>query len=413
MGIRYILLIAFTAIFFSGCSSKVLHVEKPLSEITSDKSKAYVAFAYNLKLFGPIPDAILYEFNPKTFEETKALIDFDENGVFIQQVAPGKHYYIIRRVMPALSIQEDVKYQFTVDAKKGKITYVDLQMLKVFTPQRKRLEEKLQTMSCISINLQQFGFTRIEEHDKADKNSIIPRQENKSINPIKEYESSWLGGMKITCENNKVVKLSHSDSFLNRQLLTFAEMKNLQIIKPKETLTSYKPLEKEDIEKKYHVFHIVYKDALQKYPFEIYSYPKQEQINQYKCIQTGISFPAKISTEDRSDISKIINNKFSICNSSASSTTNKLKIIFHIDNYTSGSRAGRYFSMSFDNMFESMSTIQISVDFIDAVTEQTIGKIKVTKVLGGGLFGGSSSGPIEDAVNLIYDYTKAVYLKKD
>lgn len=375
-------------LFFVGCASQNVVSKEPLPTVTLDKSKAYIAFAYDPpKFFGaPTPAAILYEFDTKTYEQ-KTLIEFDDNAKFIQTVTPGNHYYILRRVMPALAIAEDVKYQFTVNAQQGKITYIDLQSLKVMTPERKMLEKKIQEMTCTTNNLNKYGFEKV----KSDV-----------------YKSPLLGDIEISCKNDKVVKLSPSDSLIGK-MGTLKSLTGLPIVRSAKSLENYKLLDKEDIKVKYQLYHVLHKDAIQKYPFEILQYPDQSNEHKYANIQLDINLPQYLNTEDKSEVSKIIKNEFKSYISS--SGPEQLKIICNVKNYIPGNRMGRYSAWSIDDSFEKMSSINISVDLMDASTGKKVGKIEATGILAAGALGGSTPDMIKEVSESILNYIKAVYLK--
>lgn len=397
----------FALMIFSGCSGKTITVEKPISDLTSDKTKAYIAFSYKPpNIMGPAPEALLYEFNLKTNYQ-KELVDFDTHGTYLQSVTPGEHYYIIRRVMPTLALAEDIKYQFTVDAIQGKITYVDLQMLKVITEQRERLETKLKEMPCNSANISQYGFEEVKEKSNSSSVAGIKMASNTDEIAIRKYTSDLFGGMQLNCKNNKVIELTPVNSFF--AMATLDSLKALPLIEPSKSNDDSKLLEMDDIKVKYNIFHEMHKDAMQKYPFEIYQYADVASQHQYTGIELEINFLSKVEKDDKDNIQAIIKDAFS--SFSSPEDTKQLKLIVTVDNYVVGSRGGRYFALSSDNAIESMASIQISVDFIDSDTGKLIGKVKDTKVLGIGIFGGSSSGIVEDAVDEILKYTKSVYLK--
>lgn len=407
-----LLMLSFTItflLFLSGCAGKTVIVQEPLSSLTADKAKAYIAFAYDPpKLLGPTPEALLYEFNATTFEQ-KLLIEFDTHGKFLQEVTPGKHFYIIRRVMPALALQEDVKYQFSINAKQGEITYVDLQMLKVMTPERKILEGKLQKMSCNSDNLTRYNFEEIqEEKDSSNPVSSFEIRSNVKENSILKYKSPLFGYVEIGCVDNKVINLSSGSSFF--KVVTLKGMDELPIIKAAKELDNYKLLQKDDINDKYTIFHLLHKDAFQNYLFEIYEYSETSDEHKYGNIETVINLPKNFDSEDGLVINKTINDTFTSYISTNDNET--LKIIFNVENYITGNRAKRYFALSYDNAFESMASFQLSAEFVDVATGKKIGKVKATRVLGIGIFGGSASGLVEDAVNDILTYAKSVYIKK-
>lgn len=385
----HLVLVLSSLLFFSGCASNNVVMKEPLSNLTLDKSKAYIAFAYRpLEVFGgPTPEAILYEFDSQTFEQ-KTLIKFDDKAKFIQTVTPGKHYYILRGIMPAMALAEDIKYQFTVNAQKGNITYVDLQSLKIMTSERKMLERKIQEMSCTMTNLNKYGFEKIKDD---------------------VYKSPLLGDIEISCRNDKVVKLSPSYSIFSQRVSTLNSLTKLPIVKPAKSLDNYKLLDKEDIKVKYQVYHVLHKNAKQKYPFEILQYPNPSDEHKYSNIQLGIHLPQYLNAEDKLDVEKIIKNKFNSYLSS--SGPEQLKIICNVKHYIPGNRMERYFAWSIDNMVEKMSSINISVDLIDASTGKRVGKVEVTRIVEAGALGGSTSDMIKEVSDSIVNYIRSVYLK--
>ena len=392
----------------SGCSSKAIRIKETMSTVTSDKSKAYIVFAYDPpKALGPAPEVLLYEFDPKT-DKQKLLMDFDVHGKFIQKVASGKHYYIIRRAMSTLALREDIKYQCTINAKQGKITYVDLYRVKIFTPQRELLEKKLQEMPCTLDNLHRYGFEKIEEEEDSSSIEGLGVSSEIDKNSIKRYRSPLLENIKISCQNEQVMNFCSSDPFCKTS--TLKRINKLPIVKPAKSLDNYKLLEIDDIKSKYNIYHILHKDALQHYRFEIYDYSEKSNEHKYGNIQTVVNFPENIDLEDMSSITQIINNKYN--SYSSSDSTGKLMILFNVENYVSGNRAKRYFALSEDNALESMVSFQVSAEFVDLTTGQKIGKIKITRILGIGIFGGSALGVVEDAIDDIFAYTIAVYVKK-
>lgn len=396
-----------TLMVFSGCSSKTIIIDKPVSQLTTDKSKAYVALSYNPpNLLGPVPEAIVYEYNLKTNNQ-KQLITFDREGTYFVGMEPGKHYFIIRRVMPALALEEDVKYQFTINAIPGKTTYVDLQNLQVVTDQRKTLETKLKETPCNLTNMSKYDFKKIEQEKKSNSGSQWVKQPaTSSENIILKYRSDLLVS-ELDCQNNKVIKLTNYPLFFSK-ISTIDNLKALPLIKPSKDNDSSKLMKIDDIKLKHNIYHVTHKNAIQKYPFEIFQYSDDSSLNQYTDIEFDIKYLSKIEEDDKESIESIIKDTFSSTDSSK-----KLKLIFTIDNYVPGNRAGRYFALSIDNAIESMASIQISVDFVDVNTGKVVGKVKSTKVLGMGIFGGSGTGIVEDSIDDIYKYTKSIYLKSN
>ena len=381
-------------IVLTGCASKTTTVNVPYSSINIDESKAYIVFAYEpFSLLGVSTPPIIYEFNPKSGQQ-KLVINFDKKGKFFQEVTPGEHHYIIRRVVPAMALQEDMKFHITVNVEKGEKTYVDVQGLKVFTLHRALLESKLQGMQCTLDNLNKYNFKELSHGN----------------NHIVLYESPMFNNINIVCEGDKVVNIYSGTLMSIPQALTLKSIEGFSTIRPINEFNQNNLLDIEELNSKYNLFHILHKDALQKYPFEIYHYSAPTNEHKYESIQTVVKSQSNLDSKAMIDITKKISDTFIIPNSSAK--TKKLKIVFSIENYVSGNRAGRYFNLLIDNHFDSMASVQITAEYIDTETGKSIGKVKATRVLAIGILGGSSSGIVEDAINDILAYTEAVYIKK-
>lgn len=390
------------ALMFSGCSSTSLNVEAPFSKLISSKKDSYVVFARPGSFLGGAHNIDIMEFDINEFNP-KAVIHLANDEYTVYKVKPGKSYFFTN-----VGANENITM---INLKPGEIQYINMGVTlnSVFAPiiidnSRIHLKQKLLNMECNNEVLNRYLFSEISLEDN-NKNDLIVSQSDASV---LKYNSPLQ--FEMTCKDGKITNIK--DTFHGTSI---PEIKQLQLVKPNEDyIKEIKNRSSEfssDIKTLYPIWDLKIKNIpISERPVVyIYKDLDKENFQKFGNIEVEIkSLNNKVSDSSYNNFKENVSKKFSDINQSKKT----LKLIFEINNMDDGSMAGRYLTSGFSaaGAIKDVGVLDVTVNILD--NETSIGKLRLTTIEGGGLFGGINT-MTSDVLDIVKKYVSYNYIKQN
>jgi len=218
--IYQIIVLSLLLLTFSGCggSSYGLKVDKPISEVTSNKTKAYITFCRSSFVSGAYTSTLI-EFIPET-KTTKFIGIFTPGTKMIYEMDPGTHYFYMSGVgapdMAIVTVSAENMYYMEIEP--------HIWLGFNFNPLKKYeidLVSTLQNAKCTDDLLEKYNFSLTED----GKNVLL----NQSIFYSYKYK------IKIVCTGDSVSEIDDFD--------TIKSINNIDLYIPNEkAINHYKKI---------------------------------------------------------------------------------------------------------------------------------------------------------------------------
>ncbi len=383
------LLVVGIGIGLTGCASKSISVEKTESEITSDKSKAYIVFSRPYNFLGGGNSIDIVQFNNRNFEP-KYVAYLSAGERVIHQVTAGKKYFFTD-----VGANENI---ILIKTKPGNIYYVNIGVTgeaiffpKLYKERRLTFTKSLEEEKCSNSFLEKYLFKL--EVDKDEEISYTVEK-----NPITRYKS--IIQFDIECQNGDVISLK--DKYY---VHTLSELKETDLIKPNEKAMKDFSRDiyqyKKDIKAYYPTWNFKFKNV----PMTESVFLDVKQIVEASDFRQYTDFnvvPSKNNTLDKEVIEEFtvsLDSKFSHINKDKTVT-----IEYTLNKLDTGDMFGRYMTMGIaKNSYRSnVGVIDIDIVFKDT-NNNILGAIRLTQLEAGGFLGGINTLK-QDVINAISEY---------
>lgn len=366
-----------------GCAGKSIAINKTESELTQDKSKAYIVFSRPYSFLGAGNSIDIVDFNNKTFEP-KYVAYLSAGEQVIYEVGEGEKYFFTD-----VGANENIQ---VINAKIGQVYYLNLGVSKstIFFPKlylKRRLEfaENLKHQKCTDSFLSKYLFE--------PKNNA---KDGKNIS----YSSALQ--FNIECNNENIVDIK--DSYYGH---TLSELKEPTITMPNEWALRHFELEKEQYTEDIKAYYPIWDSKLRDMPITEDTFLDIKQIvldsdyKQYNNVKIIASIDSNITSKNEiENFNNSLREKFN--NTIGQNKT--LTIEYKINKLDAGNQAGRYLTMGIAKNQYKSNIGAIDLDVLFKNDDRIIGSIRLTEVELGGIAGGFNTLNA-DVINTLYKYT--------
>lgn len=203
--------LSITAMIFSGCASGLTNsVNKPLSEITSNKNKSYITFA-RPQFIGAAMSNTVIEFDPLT-KETNLIGTLGAQDRIIYETSPGTHYFYMS------GGENDDMIKITTENSKMYYVVTQIQFgimvgrfyFKPVKNSTLKIIDTLHGTKCTNNLLEKYNFEK----------------EINSASELEQYRSNTLNVL-INCRGGKI-------NYVNNLISNIEDINDSDLIEPNE-----------------------------------------------------------------------------------------------------------------------------------------------------------------------------------
>lgn len=393
-------------LLLAGCGGKSITVKKPQSELTADKTKAYVILARPYMFMGSgAPNLNIIHFDNKNFK-TDFVASLSPNERTIYPVKQGTNYFYITTHSGMNNITDNIQM---INAKSGHTYYVFFagntqQSIPIlYEEQRTDFVKSLKREKCSTTFLNRYLFEPAPDDEEKEAH-LVPSF--KKDLPITNYQSAI--HVDISCQDGKVIEVQ--DTYQNHSL---KELQQLPLVKPTPTAISDFNQDKKDYLSDLKTFYSVWIEKFNNVPAtsSVYVDIKQiintEEFKKYPKVQVMALKNNKIKDGITENITKSLQSEFH------SSTYGKTVMLqYRVNLLSKGDAVGRFFTSNYITMGlasktnqKKSSVIDISV-FLKDVNNNLIGEIRISSLEDGGWYGLGAKGTPDTVIKTIAKYVK-------
>lgn len=404
----WFIVLAGIAFMITGCGGKNIVIKKDVSELTADKSKAYVVFSRPSILFGMDAGLValdIIHFDNKSFK-TELVSNLPLGEQVIYPIEEGKNYFYITSNSMMDHIFDNIQM---IDAKKGSIYYISLGFSpeispigiyapKLYSEKRELFIENLKKENCNSSFLNRYLFKKQLEHEETEI-SLVPAAK---VSPIIKYTSPIY--INLSCQDGKIVQIK--DRYLNYGL---EELKKPSLVTPtQDAMMSFK---KDEDEHKANIkqFYQIWNERFRNIPIvpeaflDVTQTIDDDNFKKYSKVNIVALADNKVEKNIIDEITRLFQSKL---NGSNDGRTLTLK--YHVNTFTEVDR----WSMLKDGITlfgsikakrdvqSNVGTTSMDVEFINEQDKQ-IGSLSIS----GLRWGLGIDVTKEDIVNIVSEYT--------
>lgn len=375
-------------ISMGGCASKSIAVNKSISQLTADKSKAYIIF---IRTLPGLPKADIMHFDNVTYK-TKYVASLSNGERVVYPVNVGSNYFYINS-----------NNIININTKAGLVYYVIIDRTsdigffpKLYKKSRFELGEYFKTQKCSPEFLNRFLFIK---EDNGYEDSSYELEDNHLKYLSKTH-------FKIKCTDQKITDVE--DIYFN---YTLAQLNKTSLIKPTNKGFEYFKDEQEDYEEDikelYPIWNLKFRDS----PYTNDPFLEIKKMTSLKHLHKYSNVKIKTANTDYKDNNASVDFKTSLIDEFKEYKQGKeLTLEYKINVLDLGNDAAKILSSSFSQSVSKSNYGVIDIDVLFKDNGKIIGKIRITQIDGIGGGGGLYS-ITTNIIDIIYQYTLGNFIK--